>query len=300
MSTILIAGGSGLIGQTLTTLLQKKGYQVRWLTRTVTKKEPVPSFRWEPALGLLDPGALDQCDAIVSLAGTPIASGKWTAAFKDEVIGSRLQAARTLIKALDEHPHQVKCLVSASAIGYYGSRGDEWLNENSDPGSGFLAETTLKWEKAYATSPVRSVKLRIGVVLSNNGGAMKELSHPLKFGVCPILGDGRQFMSWIHIEDVCRMIVHSIENENLDGVFNAVAPLPVRQSEFMQLLREIFQRTSIAIPAPSFMMKLILGEKSAIVLDSTRVSCRKIQESGFEFLYPNLQSALQQLHGQQT
>lgn len=107
-------------------------------------------------------------------------------------------------------------------------------------------------------------------------------------------------MSWIHIEDVCRMIVHSIENENLDGVFNAVAPLPVRQSEFMQLLREIFQRTSIAIPAPSFMMKLILGEKSAIVLDSTRVSCRKIQESGFEFLYPNLQSALQQLHGQQT
>lgn len=300
MSTILIAGGSGLIGHRLTTLLLEKGHNVRWLTRTVTKKEPVPAYRWDPARGQMDPAALDQCDAIVSLSGTPIASGKWTAAFKDDVIGSRLQSARTLLKSLEHHPHQVKCLVSASAIGYYGNRGDEWLNESSDPGSGFLAETTLKWEKAYATSPVRSVKLRIGVVLSNHGGAMKELVQPLRYGICPILGNGRQFMSWIHIEDVCRMFMHAIDTDSLSGAFNAVAPQPVRQSEFMQNLRKIFRLNSIAIPAPSFMMKLILGEKSAIVLDSTRVSCRKIQESGFEFHYPNLASALQQLHAEQA
>jgi uncharacterized protein (TIGR01777 family) len=194
----------------------------------------------------------------------------------------------------------VKSLVSASAIGYYGNRGDEWLNESSDPGSGFLAETTLKWEKAYANSPVRSVKLRIGVVLSNDGGAMKELVQPLHYGICPILGNGRQFMSWIHVDDVCRMFIHAIGDESLSGAYNAVAAQPVRQSEFMHSLKKIFRLTSIAIPAPSFMMKMILGEKSAIVLDSTRVSCRKMQESGFEFIYPDLSSALQQLHAEQA
>lgn len=296
MANILIAGGSGLIGNRLSEILKEKGHEVCWLSRKPNGDEPFVTYKWNPSKKEIDPTALKNCDAIISLSGTPIASSRWTSNFKREVIESRTRVAETLIHALRSYPHRIECIVAASAIGYYGSRGDEILNEDSPSGAGFLAETTKRWEDAYMDSPVRVVNLRIGIVLSAHGGAMKELAAPLKFGVCPVIGNGDQYMSWVHIDDLCRMFDFAIENKSMSGKYNAVAPDAMRHRDFMKVLRKVISPMSLVVPAPAFILKMILGEKSAIVLDSTRVSPDKIVSAGFSFQYTTLDSSLHHLY----
>jgi len=297
MSVIVITGGSGLIGRRLTGLLLKEGHTVRWLTRKKSGIQGVEEFLWDPASHALDEAALAGADAIVSLAGTPIAAKRWSESFKREIIKSRLDAAQTLLQSLSRNPGSVKTLVAASATGFYGDGKARLLEENQPEGSGFLAETTAQWESAYRNTDIRTVYLRIGIVLSDKGGALKELATPLKTGICPVIGDGQQYMSWIHIDDLCRLFLHAIRQETLSGIFNAVAPEPVTQRQFMLTLRRVLRPLSLVVSVPAFIIRIMLGEKSAIVLDSARVSASKTLSSDFRFLFPSLEPALKDIYG---
>ena len=297
MANILIAGGSGLVGQHLTTMLIAKGHSVSWLSRKASdNSDGVRVFAWNPFTHSMDPQALIDTDHIVSLAGSSIAGKAWSSQYKSEIIGSRKDAAASLISALDAHPHKVKSLVAASAVGYYGDRDQNICTEETSAGSGFLSTTTREWEEAYAASPLRTVLLRIGIVLSTKGGALPVMAAPLTTGVCPILGGGTQYMSWIHIEDLCQMFLTAMEKDAWEGVYNACGPAPCTHKEFMLTLRKQRCRYAVPVPVPGFALKLLMGEKSSIVTDSTRASAQKIQEAGFRFRFDILKQALTDLY----
>ena len=296
MKNILIAGGSGLVGRRLSALLLEKGYVVSWLSNSGVKADGITVFQWQPELGKMDVRALENCDAIINLSGANI-SEPWTREHVKKIINSRTQSATCLITALKENINSVKVLISSSAVGYYGDRGEELLTENSATGKGFLAETTVQWENAYQSSNVRTILFRIGVVLSRHGGALKEMSKPLPFGLCPILGSGKQFVSWIYVDDLCLQLIHGIENENMKGIYNAVSPAPIKFREFMYILRQQINSWSIEIPIPTFFMRLLMGERSSLVLNSTNVSAEKLEKSGYIFQFPTLASALKNLYG---
>lgn len=297
MSKILIPGGSGLVGRRLTQLLKQEGHEVVWLSRSVPGMAPVSVIKWNPDSEFLPAEALTGVDTIISLAGTSVSDKRWTPEYKQEIIGSRLSAARTILKALNSYSHTVSTVIAASAVGIYGDRGDEILSEESRAGSGFLSETCTQWEEAYRRCPVRTVTFRIGIVLSKEGGALREMAAPLMGGVCPILGTGNQYMSWIHLDDLCRMMVFAHKQQSMQGVYNAAAPEPVTHREFMQTLRRIKQPVSLPVPVPVGLLKIILGEKSAIVLDSTRVRSKKITDAGFSFQYTGLSDCLKNIYG---
>jgi len=295
MNKVLIAGGSGLIGNRLTELLLEDGFKVAWLSRTLHKQEGVEVYEWNPHSGKMDVRALNNCDVIINLAGSSISKGRWTEEFKKKIISSRLDSASCILKSLAENENQVECIISSSAIGYYGDRKDELLSETSDQGTGFLAETSVLWEQAYSSASIRHVGFRIGVVLANDGGILKEMRLPLRFGICPILGDGEQYLSWIHIDDLCRQMIHAIKNKNMQGIYNAVSPEPVNMKVFMKELAKTFQPYCLSIPTPAFLLKLFLGEKSSLILNSARVNADKIMQSNFQFQFPQLKNALHAL-----
>ncbi|MBL7923275.1 MAG: TIGR01777 family oxidoreductase [Bacteroidia bacterium] len=295
MAKILIAGGSGLIGRKLSRLLQENGHEVMWLSRS-SRPAAYRSFLWNPANREIDPAAIAEAEVVVSLAGSGIADKAWTSAYKDEILRSRLDAAATLIHALQHTPHRVRCIVAASAIGIYGNRGEEWLSEDSGAGTGFLSETVMQWEKAYAGLAIRTVVLRTGIVLAKDGGALPVMATPLKAGICPVTGSGNQFMSWIHVEDLCRMFRYAMEEENLSGIYNAVGPSPLPHREFMKILRSTIAPRSLMLPVPAALLRLLLGEKSALVLDSARVSSGKIQQTGFRFQFTRAEDALKNIY----
>ena len=297
MACILIAGGNGLIGQRLTQVLQAAKHEVRWLVRNPNGQEPVPTFPWNPEKHKLPAEALRDTDAIISLAGAPIAGSRWTTAYKHKILQSRLDAAQTLIDSLKTIPNQVNCVISASAIGYYGDRGNEILDEHSKVGSGFLSETTALWESAYAACPVRQITIRIGIVLSRAGGALPTLEAPLRAGIASILGSGKQVMSWIHIDDLCAIFLHALSSDSAKGIYNGVAPHPVEQRMFMRTLRQIVNPISLMLPAPAAALRLLLGGQSALVLDSSFVSCDRILSEGFQFKFSHLSDALKNLYG---
>lgn len=297
MKQVLIAGGSGLIGRRLTTLLLEKGYVVSWLSTSNSKADGINVFSWDPSGMKMEVAAIQQCDAIVNLSGVPVASPGWTSSYRKQIIDSRIQAAQCILKTLRENTHHTKVLISSSAIGFYGDRATELLKEESPKGTGFLADTTSEWEKAYQHTLIRTCLFRIGMVLSKEGGALKKMSAPLPFGVCPILGDGKQFISWIHLDDICLQIIHAIENEKMQGIYNAVSPHPVNMKDFMKELRKVILKWSVPVPVPAFILRLLMGERSSIILNSTKVSATKIEKEGFTFTYPTLSQAFTQLYG---
>lgn len=284
------------MGRRLTTLLKERGYAVSWLSTSGVKADRITVYKWDPDLQKMDLHALENCDAIINLSGANI-SEPWTREHVKKIINSRIKSATFLLTALKENINSVKVLISSSAVGYYGDRGEELLTENSANGKGFLAETTVQWENAYQNSNVRTILFRTGVVLSRNGGALKEMSKPLPFGLCPILGSGKQFLSWIHVDDLCLQFIHGIENENMKGIYNAVSPTPIKFREFMIMVRRQINTWSLVIPVPTFFMKLLMGERSSIVLNSTKVSAEKMEKSGYIFQFPNLAAALKNLYG---
>ncbi|MBK7965697.1 MAG: TIGR01777 family protein [Bacteroidetes bacterium] len=296
MKNILIAGGSGVIGRRLSTLLLEGGYKVSWLSCSKAKADGITVFEWDPKIGKMDVRALENCDAIINLSGASI-TDPWTHEHRKKIINSRIQSATCLLNALKQNVNTVKVLISSSAVGYYADRGEKLLTENSAVGNGFLAETTAQWENAYQASNLRTILFRIGLVLSFNGGALKEMSKPLPFGICPILGNGKQIISWIHIDDLCLQFIHGIENENMKGIFNAVGPSPMNFREFMLALRQQTKKWSWVIPVPAFFLKLLMGERSTLLLNSTNVSAEKMKNHGYVFQFPTIQSALKNLYG---
>jgi uncharacterized protein (TIGR01777 family) len=298
---VLITGGTGLIGSRVAAMLGQKGHEVRLLSRSR------PPYTWDPEHGQITDRALDGVDAVVHLAGENIA-GRWTQEKKAAIVESRRRAAELLVQAVGKSGRR-PVIVCASAIGFYGDRGSELLTEDAAPGKGFLAETTGLWEeslKKLGAAASRSVILRIGVVLDKHLGALPKMVQPVRMFAGAPLGSGRQYMSWIHIEDLARIICLAIDRTfespglktDLSGVFNAVAPAPVSNREMTQSIARTIHRPAFLPAVPEFVLKTLLGDMSALVLESARVSSGKIESAGFSFRYTDINSALLDLLGQ--
>lgn len=306
METILITGGTGLVGRHLVQALTDKGYAVIILTRRIPEKKTAPGVRyaaWDPSAGMLDMAALQQANHIIHLAGAGVMDKKWTEAYKKEIISSRADSAALIIDHLRRHPHNIKTFVSASAIGYYGEDkpGAPPFDETAPPDPHFLGEVCRLWEESVEPVKelgIRLVKLRIGIVLATDGGALPEFISPLRFGVATILGSGRQVMSWIHIHDLCRLVLYAIDNNHMHGVYNAVAPYPVTNKQLVTTLARLKNgKAFLRLPVPAFLLRLILGGRSIEVLKSAAVSSRKTEAAGFHFEYERVENALARLIG---
>jgi len=306
MHTVLITGGSGLIGKRLTKHLTEKGYRVIILSRA-SKEQParaqVSYANWDVKKQTIDIEAIRSADFIIHLAGAGVVDKRWTDAYKKEIIESRTQSSKLLIDTLKQHGSQVKAIVSASAIGWYGPDREpgKYFTETDKPAEDFLGQTCVLWEQSisFASSlNIRVCSLRTGIVLSNEGGALSEFKKPVSFGVAAILGSGKQMISWIHIDDLCRMYIHAMEKNTLNGSYNAVANLPVSNKALTLKLAEALKgKFFIPLHVPAFVLKIMLGGSSIEVLKSTSVSNAKIKETGFTFLYPSIEAALGNLTG---
>lgn len=293
MKTVLISGGTGLIGKKLREMLMERGYQVRILSRQ--KSNDSNTVFWDIENGVLQSDALEGITSIIHLAGEGIANARWTKKQKAKIIESRVLSTHLLQEALSKSNHKVEQFISASATGFYSDRGDEIMYEESMPASDFLGETCIAWEKAVdkiSALGIRTVKLRTGIVLSNKGGALAKMILPFKFGFGSALGNGKQWMSWINEEDLCNMYIYALEHNNVKGAYNAVAPNPVTNEEFSRTLASVLSKPYWAPKVPSFILKLILGEMSAVVLGSTRADAGKIKATGFHFSYTDLRKSL--------
>jgi uncharacterized protein (TIGR01777 family) len=304
MASVLISGGTGMVGKKLTRLLTDNGYHVVILTRNLPRSPssvPKVSYaRWDIRRGTIDQDAIASADYIINLAGAGLAEKRWTDDRKKEIIDSRTQTAALLVKALSEIPNQVKAVLSASASGFYGrdSNPPKPFTEHAPPATDFLASTCKLWEGAIAPVRVmdkRLVIFRIGIVLSKDGGALAAFCKPLRMGIAAILGNGRQIISWIHIDDLCRMFLHAMKQEELSGIYNAAAPVPVSNKTLMLHLAKARGRFYIPLPVPAFLLKIVMGEMAAEVLKSTTMDTGKIQSTGFGFDYPDIKRAADNL-----
>ena len=289
---LAISGASGLIGTMLRKSLAGAGHRVTALVR----RAPGPGeIRWDPSGAGLDPAELVGVDAVVHLAGENLAEGRWTAARKRELVESRRRGTRVIAEAVARAIGGPRILVSASAIGYYGDRGDELLTEDSPHGRGFLPEVAVAWEESTGPAEAagaRVVRLRIGLLLTPEGGLLGRMLTPFRLGVGGPLGDGRQWMSWIAAEDLIQAFLHVLTREDIRGPVNAVGPDPVRNSEFARTLGRVLHRPAV-LPAPAFALRLAFGEMAdEAILASTRVAPTVLQASGFQFQYPTLEPAL--------
>lgn len=293
-----------MIGRRLTEMLTERGHEVIVLTRENgdegQSNRHVSIAHWDVEKGTIDRTAVEKADHIIHLAGANVAEKRWTEARKKEIADSRTRSGALLVKALREIPNNVQSLVSASAIGWYGPDTQQsrkhGFTEEAPAATDFLGETCRAWEASV--QPVeemgkRLVRLRTGIVLSKTGGALAEFKKPLKLGMATILGDGRQVISWIFIDDLCRLYVKAIEDNNMRGVYNAVAPQPVTNKQLTLTLAATMRgKYFMTLHVPAFGLKLVMGELSVEVLKSTTVSAAKTQASGFQFQYPDIQHAL--------
>lgn len=294
---ILITGGTGLVGSALTEMLLSQGYQVGILSRKPGARGAITLHQWDIEKGYIDPDAFKDVHAVIHLAGAGVADHRWTEAYKKEILDSRVKTTRLLQRYLKEYP--VPHVIAASAVGYYGSCGEEWLSEEHPAGKSFLADVCQQWEgeiKALSTTGCRVAWIRIGIVLSTKGGALPVMDKPVRFGVGAYLGDGRQYTPWIHIEDLCRMFIYLMENEGLTGPFNGSAPEPLTNKNFIKAIAKALGRPFIPAPGPAFALKLMLGEQADMVLMSNRTTAQKILDKGFQFHFADPVAALKDLY----
>ena len=306
MVTVLITGGTGMIGKALTQALTERGFNVIILTRHIsneqkTKNDKLSYAIWNVEKQTIDKNAFAKADYIIHLAGASVEEKRWTKKRKQEIVSSRVDSGKLIADSLKNLPNKVKTIVSATAIGWYGpDKNDGKKFTEGDPSSNdFLGQTCKQWEAAIEPASFfgkRLVKLRIGIVLSNDGGAYSEFKKPMKFGFATILGNGKQIVSWIHIDDLIRAILFAMENEKMEGVYNAVAPHPVSNKELvLEIARKERGRSYFLVHVPTFALKIRLGEMSIEVLKSATVSSEKIQHAGFIFQYPDIVSAVDHL-----
>ncbi len=293
--TVLITGGTGLVGTRLTELLLRKNFKVRQMLRNVSEQDIVPSFRWNLDENFWDIKAIEGVDYIVHLAGANVAEGRWTMQRKQQILESRIKGSKLIAEMVEASNGKIKGIVSASAIGYYGADNQSKLAiETDEPGTDFLANVCVQWEKEIKNCRTKVAILRTGVVLAKEGGAIPKMLAPIKLGVGAPLGSGTQPMPWIHINDLCNMYLFAIKN-GLEESYNAAAPENVNNKELTYQLAKMVGRKILLPNVPDFVLKLMLGEMSIMLLTGVIVSPNKILEKGFEFEHPSLSEALRQL-----
>ncbi|QJX45884.1 TIGR01777 family protein [Hymenobacter taeanensis] len=298
---VLITGGTGLIGTRLAEMLIDAGYEVALLSRHPSTSR-YRGFRWDPQAGVIDEAAVTYADYIINLAGSSVSDGKWTNERKREILSSRLAGTKLIAREMAKGHHHVQAFISASAIGIYGDQDDRVVNEQTPPASNdFLAEVCQQWEGAahsVAEGGIRTAIFRIGIVLSPEGGALVPLARVVKMMAGAPLGSGRQYMSWIHLDDLCRLFIQALEEPTWEGTYNAVSPAPVTNQEFTKTLAEVLHRPLVLPKVPEFGLKLVMGEMSEIVLASQRVSADRVLHQGFKFEYPELKPALESFYNE--
>ena len=296
MKKIIITGGTGLVGKRLTTFLQEKGYEVNILCRN--PKQP-NEYKWNIEANFIDEKVFENAIAIIHLAGAGVADKRWTDERKQEIIDSRVKSTQLLFEYLAEGKHQIQSFISASAVGFYGDRKNELLTETSSNGTGFLAEVCQLWEnevEKIASITIAVSKIRIGIVLSKDGGALPKLDFPIRFGIGAYIGNGKQFVPWIHIDDLCQIFFHLFEHKNQNSTYNACAPDVKTNKEMSKTIAHVLHRPFIPFPAPEFVLKTVMGEMATMLLMSNNCTSKKIQQTGFVFQFPTLEKALENIY----
>ena len=303
MDSVIITGGTGLIGGALSRFLESRGFEVIILTRKPREHRSnspgITYAAWNPEEQTVNEEAFEKAKYVINLAGAGVADKPWTEKRKKEIVESRTKSSELLIRAMSRIPNQIVSVVSASAIGWYKERSAGQSLETDPPDKGFLGETCRLWENSIL--PVqnlgkRLVILRTGIVLSNEGGAFPQFAKPVRYGIAGVIGEGRQIISWIHIEDICRIYSEAMINTKWLGVYNAVAPNPVSNKTFtLALAKKMKGSFYIQLPVPHFILRLLLGDRSEEVLKSSNISSGKLKETGFQFIYPTIDGAFQDL-----
>ncbi|CAN5192596.1 TIGR01777 family oxidoreductase [soil metagenome] len=298
--TVLITGGTGSIGRRLTQLLQQQGYHVSLLSRSPKSIPDVRVYQWDIKKGHIDPQAIATADHIIHLAGEGIADERWTDERKDDILNSRTQSTELLAQALAKNQHAVKSFIGASAIGYYGGdTNDIPLTETSQGGSDFLAQVVRAWERAedqIAAQGIRTVKLRTGVALTMDGGALPKLVQPIRLGAGAPIGSGQQYVSWIHLDDLCQLYIQALKEPSWQGVYNAVAPNPVTNESLTRAIAQALHRPLLLPNIPTFAIKLLYGEMAIVVTGGNYVLNKRIsEETDFVYKYADLTKALESL-----
>jgi uncharacterized protein (TIGR01777 family) len=296
---ILITGGTGLVGTVVTELALQTGYQVSFLSRSAKSIPQVKVFQWDIAQKKIDIQAIEQADYIIHLAGAGVADKRWSDAYKQEILDSRIISTQLLQEAISKSIKKPKAIVAASAVGIYGfDTGDTLMQEDSRQGEGFLAEVTKKWEEEllkFENLGIRTAIMRIGIVLSTKGGALQKMMQPVQFFAGSALGSGKQYMSWIHIRDLARMFLFAIENEQIQGVYNAVGNTPVTNETLTKAIAKVMNKPLFLPNVPEFALRLMLGEMASMVIGGNRVSNEKIVKAGFQYEFETLEEALKNL-----
>ncbi len=296
---ILITGGTGLIGKKLTKRLLEDGYTVSHLSRSPGTDPRVATYLWDINKGHIDEHCIDGVDTIIHLAGTGIADSRWTDKRKQDIIDSRVKSIQLIYNLLKKQAHTVTTVISASGVGYYSDRGDDIMTETCAPAHDFMGKCCVEWENAVGEGEqlgLRVVKFRTGVVLSTKGGALPKLAAPVKLGLGAALGNGKQWMPWIHERDVINMYIFALTHTELTGVYNMAAPEPVTNKQLTKAIADVLKRPLWLPNVPAFALKLALGEMSTVVLGSTKTSAKKIKAEGFSFSYPEVIVALKDLY----
>jgi hypothetical protein len=295
-SSVLISGGSGLVGGYLTSALLAEGYKVSHLSRKTGQSGKVKVLRWDPQNNIIDPQVLEGVDFLIHLAGANIGEKRWTKKRKEEILTSRVDSARLLHKVISANGIRLKAFISASAIGYYGSvTSDKTFKEDDLPATDFLGRTCKMWEEAadlFENSGTRTVKIRTAVVLEKSDSALSKLMKSARFGFLVKTGSGGQYMPWIHINDLCNIYLKVITDTEMNGAFNAVSPQHVTGREFIQTLGIVVKRPVFPIPVPAIVLRAALGEMADVILKGSRASSDKLINAGYSFIFSNLQDAL--------
>lgn len=300
METVLISGGTGLVGKALADKLSMKGYAVAFLSRTGNRDATIPTYAWNIQKNQIEKEALESADYIIHLAGANIGEKRWTSQQKQIIIDSRVNSGQLLFSKLKElKSTHLKAFISASAVGYYGAITTDKVFSETDPAySDFIGTVCRKWEDSadsFETIGIRTVKIRTGVVLTKKHGALAKISQPIRLGVGSAIGNGRQYLPWIHIDDLCEIYIKAIEDAQMRGAYNAVAPEQLTNEAFTQTLARVLKKKIWLPPIPGFVMKFLFGEMSNILLQGSQVSSAKIKAAGYEFKFPELTGALYDL-----